>query len=104
MLTPGQVEQYRQSGYLVVEQVLGDAQVEALRQVADDWVEASRTVGANGDVFDLEQGTLLTTRKSAGSRTRLSTVGPTTVCRDPRYSTSSGSSLALTFATQEAQR
>lgn len=56
MLTPEQVEQYRQSGYLVVEQVLRDAQVEALRQVADDWVEASRTVGANGDVFDLEPG------------------------------------------------
>ena len=26
MLTPEQVEQYRQSGYLVVEQVLGDAE------------------------------------------------------------------------------
>jgi ectoine hydroxylase-related dioxygenase (phytanoyl-CoA dioxygenase family) len=56
MLTPKQVEQYRRDGYLVVEQVLGDGQIEALRRVADEWVEASRTVGVNGDVFDLEPG------------------------------------------------
>ena len=56
MLRPEEVEQYRRNGYLVVDQVVSDAQVAALRKVADEWVEASRTVEANGDVFDLEPG------------------------------------------------
>jgi phytanoyl-CoA hydroxylase len=56
MLSPGEVEHYRRTGYLVVDQVLSDTQVKALRQAADEWVEASRTVEVNGDVFDLEPG------------------------------------------------
>jgi ectoine hydroxylase-related dioxygenase (phytanoyl-CoA dioxygenase family) len=56
VLSAGEVDQYRSKGYLVVEQVLSGAQVTALRQAADEWVEASRAVKDNGDVFDLEPG------------------------------------------------
>ena len=56
MLSPTDIEHYDRDGYLVVEDVLTDEQVAALRQGADDWVEASRQVEANGDVFDLEPG------------------------------------------------
>jgi phytanoyl-CoA hydroxylase len=56
MLSPKQLEHYRQNGYLVVERVVSNAQIAALRQAADDWVEDSRTVEVNGDLFDLEPG------------------------------------------------
>ena len=56
MLSPTDIEHYERDGYLVVEDVLTDEQVAALRQGADDWVESSRQVEANGDVFDLEPG------------------------------------------------
>ena len=56
MLSPTDIEHYERDGYLVVEDVLADQQVAALRQVADDWVQASREVEVNGDVFDLEPG------------------------------------------------
>ena len=56
MLSPTDIEHYERDGYLVVEDVLTDEQVAALRQGADDWVESSRQVEVNGDVFDLEPG------------------------------------------------
>ncbi len=56
MLRRERIEHYRRNGYLVVDQVLSSAQLTVLREVADDWVEASRTVEANGDLFDLEPG------------------------------------------------
>jgi phytanoyl-CoA hydroxylase len=56
MLSSEEIERYRRDGYLVVDEVLSAGQVTALRRVADEWVEASRTVEANGDLFDLEPG------------------------------------------------
>jgi phytanoyl-CoA hydroxylase len=56
VLSPTDIEHYERDGYLVVEGVLADEQVAALRQAADGWVEASREVDINGDVFDLEPG------------------------------------------------
>lgn len=54
MLTPDQIEFYRDQGYLGVENVFSAAEVEELREVTDEFVEKSRGVTANDDVFDLE--------------------------------------------------
>lgn len=54
MLTPQQIQFYRDSGYLGVEQVFSASEVEELRRVTDEFVEKSRTVTANDAVFDLE--------------------------------------------------
>lgn len=56
MLSLADIERYHRDGYLFVEGVVPDEQVAALREVADDWVEAARDVAANGDLFDLEPG------------------------------------------------
>lgn len=56
MLSLADIERYHRDGYLFVEGVVPDEQVAALREVADDWVEAARDVVANGDLFDLEPG------------------------------------------------
>jgi phytanoyl-CoA hydroxylase len=53
-LSTAEVDRYRSEGYLVVEGVVPTAQIAALRRAADGWVEASRDVAVNGDVFDLE--------------------------------------------------
>jgi phytanoyl-CoA hydroxylase len=54
MLTPRQIQFYRDSGYLGVENVFSAAEVEELRRVTDEFVEKSRAVTANDAVFDLE--------------------------------------------------
>jgi ectoine hydroxylase-related dioxygenase (phytanoyl-CoA dioxygenase family) len=54
MLTPDQIQFYREQGYLGVENVLSAAEVKELQQVTDDFVEKSRAVTANDSVFDLE--------------------------------------------------
>jgi phytanoyl-CoA hydroxylase len=56
VLSKSQVESYRDHGYLVVEGVLTNATIAALRTIADSWVEASRGVNKADDVFDLEPG------------------------------------------------
>jgi phytanoyl-CoA hydroxylase len=56
VLSLADIERYHRDGYLVVEQVVPDEQVAALREVADGWVEAAREVKVNGDLFDLEPG------------------------------------------------
>ena len=54
MLTPTQIQFYRDSGYLGVEAVFSPAEVEELRRVTDEFVEKSRAVTVNDAVFDLE--------------------------------------------------
>lgn len=56
MLTQGQIESYREKGYIGVAGVLSQEEVEELRQVTDEFVEKSRQVSENDDVFDLEPG------------------------------------------------
>ncbi len=56
MLSPTQIEFYRTNGYLGVEGVYSDEEVTALRAATDEWVERSREVTDNDDVFDLEPG------------------------------------------------
>jgi phytanoyl-CoA hydroxylase len=54
MLTTQQIQFYRDSGYLAVENVLSPEEVAELRRVTDEFVEKSRAVTANDAVFDLE--------------------------------------------------
>lgn len=56
MLTQDQIDFYNENGFLAVENVLTDDELEALRQVTDDYVEQSRSVTESDDVFDLEPG------------------------------------------------
>jgi phytanoyl-CoA hydroxylase len=53
-LNKDQVEFYHDQGYLGVEGVLSAAEVDELRQVTDEFVEAARTESESGGVYDLE--------------------------------------------------
>ncbi len=54
MLTREEIEFYQQNGYLGVEDVFSGAEIEEMRRVTDDFIEQSRTVTQNDEVFDLE--------------------------------------------------
>lgn len=56
MLSPHEIESYHEQGYLVVNGVLDDGEVQALRTVTDSFVEQSRAYTEHTDVFDLEPG------------------------------------------------
>ena len=56
MLSEQQVQSYREDGYLAVPGVLSAAEVADLQRVTDEMVEASRSVEAHTDVYDLEPG------------------------------------------------
>lgn len=54
MLNAKQVQEYHDRGYLAVPDVLSGAEVAELQRVTDELVEASRTVTAHTDLYDLE--------------------------------------------------
>ena len=54
MLTEAQVAEYRETGYIVVENVLSTTQLGQLRAELDKLLDRARFVDANDDVFDLE--------------------------------------------------
>lgn len=54
MLTPDQIQSYINQGYLGVEGIFSAAELDELRTVTDEFVEKSRGVTSNNDVFDLE--------------------------------------------------
>lgn len=54
MLTPDQVQFYRDNGYIAVSGVLSQSEIAALRAVTDDFIEQSRSVTESNDIFDLE--------------------------------------------------
>lgn len=56
MLSPREIDFYRTNGYLTVEGILTDAEVEEGRRIVEAAVEASRAVTAHDAVFDLEPG------------------------------------------------
>lgn len=56
MLTQEQVEFYHENGYLGIEGVLAKGEVEELQRVTDEFVEKSREISENDDVYDLEPG------------------------------------------------
>ncbi len=53
-LSAGQVDAYREEGFIVVENVLSAEEVTALRAVTDGFVERARAVSEHDDVYDLE--------------------------------------------------
>jgi ectoine hydroxylase-related dioxygenase (phytanoyl-CoA dioxygenase family) len=54
MISEQDVAFYRDNGYLVVPDVLSQAEVEALRQVTDEFVERSRPLTEHDKIYDLE--------------------------------------------------
>ena len=56
MLSATQIASYETNGYLAIEDVLTASALEELRRVTDEFVEKSRTVTANDEIFDLESG------------------------------------------------
>lgn len=56
MLTQEQIAFYREQGYLGVENVLSQREIDDLRRVTDAFVEKSRGVAEHTEVFDLEPG------------------------------------------------
>lgn len=56
MLTPAQIEQYKEDGAVVVPGVLDAATRQRMQAVLAEWVEGSRAVSAHTDLYDLEPG------------------------------------------------
>lgn len=56
MISDKDVETYNRRGYIVVPNVLSEAEVADLRRVTEEFVEGSRAVSAHTDIYDLEDG------------------------------------------------
>ena len=56
MLTPEQVQFYKDNGYIALSNILSDSEIAHLCAVTDDFLERSRSVTKSDDVFDLEEG------------------------------------------------
>jgi hypothetical protein len=56
MLTPRQIEQYKEDGAVVVPGVLDEFTMKRMKAVLAELVERSRKVSAHDDVYDLEPG------------------------------------------------
>lgn len=56
MLTQEQIESYHRQGYLAVEDVFSEAEIEKARAVVGEFVERSRAVTTHDTVYDLEPG------------------------------------------------
>ena len=56
MLSEEQKAFYAENGYLLVEDAVSPAQLERIRQITDDLTEASRSVTASNEVYDLDAG------------------------------------------------
>lgn len=54
VISAEQVQAYRRDGFVVVDDVLDEAELQALRRVTDELVERSRSVSAHDAVYDLE--------------------------------------------------
>ncbi|HEX5079497.1 MAG TPA: phytanoyl-CoA dioxygenase family protein, partial [Geminicoccaceae bacterium] len=54
MIDRDDVAFYRDNGYLVVRDVLSQAEVQALREVTDAFVERARSVTSHNEIYDLE--------------------------------------------------
>jgi phytanoyl-CoA hydroxylase len=54
MLSRTQIEQYNETGAIVVPDILTDDEVQRLRRVTDEFVERARDVTAHNDIYDLE--------------------------------------------------
>jgi phytanoyl-CoA hydroxylase len=54
MLSQADLAAYRRDGFIVVANVLNQAEVQALRRVTDEFVRNACTVAANDDIYGLE--------------------------------------------------
>src|SRR5271169_7007457 len=54
MLSETTLAAYRRDGFVVLPEILNSAEVEALRRVTDEFVQAARSVAANDEIYDLE--------------------------------------------------
>jgi ectoine hydroxylase-related dioxygenase (phytanoyl-CoA dioxygenase family) len=54
ILTPAQVEQYQEEGYLIVEGVVDDVTRQRMKHALAELVEKSRAVSQHDDIYDLE--------------------------------------------------
>jgi ectoine hydroxylase-related dioxygenase (phytanoyl-CoA dioxygenase family) len=54
MLTRTQIEQYHETGAIVVDEILTEDEVLRLRRVTDEFVERARGVTAHNEIYDLE--------------------------------------------------
>lgn len=54
MLTQAQIAQYRETGAIVVSNILSQDEVQRLRAVTDEFVERARPLTVHTDVYDLE--------------------------------------------------
>ena len=61
---------YSDNGYLVVEDVVGEAELEAFREAIAEFRERASLVERSDDLFDLGRDTGRTPRSCAGSRIR----------------------------------
>lgn len=56
MISPAQVEQYHEQGYVVVDDVLTPAQVTEGRRIVEEFTERSRALTDHDELLDLEDG------------------------------------------------
>ncbi len=56
MLSQADINSYHENGYLVVNNVLNEEEVQGLRRATDEFVDQSRAFSDHTDVFDLEPG------------------------------------------------
>lgn len=56
MLSQSQIEFYRQNGYLLIENALLPEQLAEIQQITAGFIDKSRTVTRNDDLYDLEDG------------------------------------------------
>jgi ectoine hydroxylase-related dioxygenase (phytanoyl-CoA dioxygenase family) len=54
MLTKSQIDQYNETGAIVVSDILSEDEVQRLRRVTDEFVERARDVTAHNEIYDLE--------------------------------------------------
>ena len=53
MIKEDQVKSFNEKGYLVIENLLPENILKNLQKVTDDFVEKSRTIKKNDDIYDL---------------------------------------------------
>ena len=63
VLTRAQLEQYKEEGYVIVQDVVEQATLLRMKEVLANLVEKSRNVTSHDDVFDLEPGHSATSPK-----------------------------------------
>ena len=56
MLSQADLDRYHREGFIVVPDVLSEAEVLSLREATDEFVAKSRSVSAHNEIYDLEPG------------------------------------------------